>query len=863
MAAVLTLVAVAALAWPQINYLENLTVRNLGPTTMGGRIMDLAVYERDPRIFYVATASGGLWKTENAGMTLAPVFEREATIALGACAVSQRDPNLVWVGTGEGSSRNSVSWGDGVYKSTDGGKTWKNMGLRETMFITRILIDPRNDNVVYVAALGHLWGTNPERGVYKTTDGGATWNLVLKIDERTGIADMRMDPKNPDVLLAAGWERIRYPWDFVSGGPGSGLYKTTNGGRSWRKITRGLPEGPIGRMGISYFRKDPRIVVMTIEYRPPVTPGTQPDTGIVRTRAGGTYRSTDGGESWSKVNDLNPRPFYFSTPMVDPVDDSTIYVLGINLHVSRNRGETFTVLPINARVHVDHHAIWIDPNNSDHILLGNDGGVSQSRDRGATWEHLNFMPLAQYYAVGVDMRKPYWVYGGLQDNGSWGGPTQTTRGSVSFLDFHRVGGGDGFYVQVDPNDWTTLYSESQGGAVSRVNQVTGETRFIRPRPPQGEQYRFNWNTPIHISPHNSHTIYVGGNRLFRSVNRGDTWDVISPDLTTNDPEKLRPGRRSVTPEDTGAERHCTITTISESPLRSGLIWVGTDDGQVHVTQDGGRTWTNVADRIPDHPKLGWVSRVIASRHAPNRAYVTFDDHRRNNFGVYVYVTDDGGQTWRSLAKGLTPNQPVHVIREGERNPALLYLGTEMAVWASLDLGESWMRLGGGFPSVPVHDLVVHPRELDLVVGTHGRGIYIVNTAGLEDLVPATRVRNFVLTRPQTVYLLGRTTGAMSYGDRLWTSPNTQPGTYFQYLLRAEVPGGVKIRVLDAAGTTVHEMDGPGKPGFHSVYWNARARGRLLAEGDYSVVLAIGEERLQTSLRVESLVEQRTAGQGLP
>lgn len=829
-----------------------LNARPLGPSVMGGRIMDIAVYEKEPRIFYIATASSGLWKTDNGGITVAPVFDRGATAAMGAVAVSQSDPNIVWVGMGEGSSRNSTSWGDGVYMSKDGGKTFSHMGLKETHHITKIFIDPKDNNTVYVGALGRLWGPNPERGVFKTTDGGKTWTHVLKgTNDTTGVADMQMDPKNPNHLLVAMWDRERRPWTFRSGGPGSGLWQTKDGGKKWTQITKGMPEGTIGRIGLSFFRKDPKIVIATVE-------AAKFGEGSQRTRTGGIFRSTDGGDSWTKVNDLNPRPFYFSTPKQDPLDVNRIYILGVNVHVSDDAGKTFRNWPINNRVHVDHHAGWIDPSDSNHVLLGNDGGVSQSRDRGTTWEHLNTMVLGQFYAIGWDNRKPYYVYGGLQDNGSWGGPTQTRGEGISFFHWYGVGGGDGFYVQVDPNDWTTLYSESQGGAISRYDQRTGRSQFIQPRqnnvlpaPAQGERFRFNWNAPIFISPHNSQTIYFGGNKLFKSVNRGDVWQVVSPDLTTNDAKKLQPGIESVTPEDTGAERHCTITTIGESPMRAGVVWVGTDDGQVQVTQDDGKTWTNVTANIPDLAANAWVTRVAPSRHSLGRCYVTFDNHRLNDFKTYVYVTDDFGKTWKSLVQGgLSAEEPAHVIREGLRNPNLLYLGTEMGLWMSFDMGGTWTKFkNNNFPTVPVHDLAIHPRELDLIIGTHGRSIWTLNVAPLEEATADNLGKDVHLTRPQNVLLLGMQTQSTGDGDRLWVAPNTQPGTDIAYYVKTAVPTPGKIEIQDAAGAVVMEMDASGAVGLNVIRLNARGRMRLQV-GDYRVVLKLGGKEYTTSLKVE-------------
>ncbi len=746
---------------PAWQLLKNLTPRQLGPTNMGGRVMGIAVYERDPRIFYVASASGGLFKTENNGISFRPVFEREGSISLGAVAVCATDPNIVWVGTGENSSRNSVAWGDGVYKSLDGGKTWASMGLKETMHIGRIVIDPKNPNVVYVGALGRLWGTNPERGVYKTEDGGKTWTKTLFVDDKTGVIDLEMNPNNNREIFASMWQRLRKPYDFISGGPGSGLYKSTDAGRTWRRMTRGLPSTDFGRIGLSYFKKNPKILIGTFEYKPDrkaelaeKPPAKRPtDNGEVKNYAGGTYKSTDGGESWKRLNFLNPRPFYFSTPEQDPADENRIYILGDNLWESNDAGKTFRTM--NIHVHPDHHAFWIDPRDDNHILDGNDGGLFSSYDKGLLWEQLNQLPIGQFYGITVDMRRPYWIYGGLQDNGCWGLPTQTGRGSVAFYDSIGVGGGDGFHCQVDPSDWSTLYTESQGGAISRYDLKTGLSRGIRPRI-QGERVRYNWSTPFIISPHNSYTLYMGGNRLFKTVDRGDHWVPISKDLTTNDPAKQHAGDLSVTPENTGAETHSTIITISESPIREGLIWTGSDDGQVNVTQDGGATWKNVTSSIPGLPANTWCSRVLASKWVEGRAYATFDGHRGNDFKPYLYVTEDFGKTWKPLGAGLPDFDCLYVVIEGQKNRDLLFLGSEMSLRVSLDQGQTWTRFRTKFPTVAVHDLIVHPKELDLVIATHGRSIWTMDVSGLEGLAKDDLDKDVVLTAPQDVLAVAAT-----------------------------------------------------------------------------------------------------------
>jgi photosystem II stability/assembly factor-like uncharacterized protein len=842
----LLLFGLAAFVAAQENLIANLAARSIGPTTMGGRVSDLAVYEKEPRIFYVATAAGGLWKTENGGITMNVVWDKGSTVAMGAVDVSQKDPNLVWIGTGEQNGRNSVSYGDGVYKSTDGGKTWTHMGLKETQHIAQVLIDPKDNDIVYVAAAGRLWGRNPERGIYKTTDGGKSWEHILKLDANTGVNDLVMDPSDNRTLLAGAYDRIRYPWNLVSGGPESGLYKTTDAGKTWRKITKGIPEGTLGRIGLDFHRKDPRKVVAQIEA------GVLGANGQRPRGTGGVFISEDKGESWTKMNNRNSRPFYFSVPRYDPLDENRLYIPDVGIGVSDDKGKT--IRNIRTSVHVDHHAMWINPADNNHILIGQDGGIAQSRDRGVTWEHINTMPLGQFYAVHFDMRKPYWVYGGLQDNGTWGGPTQTSRGGVGYWDWNMVGGGDGFYARVDPEDWRTVYLESQGGATRRIDVVTGQSISMRPSPPSGERYRWNWNTPIELSPHNSKIVYIGGNRLFRSFNRGENMQPISPDLTTNNPDKQKPGEGSVSPENTGAEVHCTIVTIGESPLKPGVIWCGTDDGNVQVTQDFGNTWTNVAPNIPDAPAFGWVTRVTPSRHAAGRCYVTYGNWRMDDRKTYVYVTEDYGKTWLKLSGGLPPEEPAHVIREGISNPSLLFLGTEFGLWISLDRGLTWTKATNNFPTVPVHDVQLHPRELDLVIGTHGRSIYTLNVSALEELNATNLEKDLHLAKPQTVYLLGRTAGGMGFdGDRIWTAPNSQPGTDVCYYLKAEEKGEASITIEDAAGTNIATLNGPAKKGLNVARW--RLGNRRIPAGDYRVTVKVGDKSAVTSVRVEDISEE--------
>lgn len=846
-ASVLLCCGFVSVAWAQPGpdaLLKPIVPRELGPTNMGGRVHNFAVYEKEPRIFYVATAGGGLWKTTSGGIKFSPVFQFQNTVALGDVTIDQSNPDHVWVGMGEENSRNSTSWGDGVYESTDGGKTWTHKGLSETGHISEVVMHPKDKNVLFVGALGDLWNESEHRGVYKSTDGGKTWTKSLFVDQRTGVIDMSMDPRKPDTIVVAMYERFRWPWKFASGGPGSGLYKTTDGGKTWKKITKGLPEGVIGRIGLDRMVTKPDVMIATVEAE----------------KERGVYKSTDGGESWTFLNALNPRPFYFSTPRIDPVDENRVYVPGVNFHYSDDGGKNFKILQMD--IHVDHHDLWIDPTDNNHMILGNDGGVAQTRDRGLTWEHLNNMPLGQFYAVGYDMRKPYWVYGGLQDNGTWGGPTQSHRGAVTFADFVFINGGDGFHAQADPNDWRIVYAESQGGALVRHNMETGERAFIRPRPPQGETYRFNWSSPIVLSPHNSSTVWFGGNKLFKSVNRGDTWIEASPDLTTNDPAKQAP-RAGVSPEDTGAERHCTIITISESSLKPGVVWVGTDDGKVQLTQDDGKTWTEVGANISGVPANTWVSRVAASRHVLGRAYVTFDGHRTGDKNSYVYVTEDFGATWKKLSDSLPKNHVAYSFAEGRQNPDLLFLGTEMGIHVSFDRGASWTRFHqpNGFPTVRVDDLVIHPREQDLIVATHGRSLWIVPIAALEQLTAKNREEAVFLCKPTPVYNFGRVFGGWFEGDRHWTSPNTQPGTTIYYFLKEATTEKVEITVETPAGENIGRLNGTSNAGLNGVRFAPRGGRSPLRSGDMIVTLKVGEKTFKTTVAYEDTVGTTTGNRG--
>jgi len=882
------------LAAEQPNYgtaLKNLQWRELGPANMGGRIDDFAVVESDPDIVYVGAASSGVWKTTNGGTTWEPVFDKEGVSTIGDVTLAPSDPSIVWVGTGEPNNRQSSSWGNGVYKSTDAGKTWTNMGLGDSHHIGRIVIHPANPNVVYVAALGHLWGANKERGVYKTTDAGKSWTQSLFINEDTGVVDMAMDPQSPDTLYAAAYERRRTPYGFNGGGPGGELYKTTDGGATWKKLTKGLPYaegGDVGRIGISIYRRNPNIVYAIIQHS-----------------KGGVFRSEDKGENWTKMSENNPRPSYYSQIVIDPNNDLRIWVMGAPMYYSEDGGKTFVTNRVT-RIHGDYHAMWINPKNSNHMIIGSDGGIHWSYDGGRTWEYVNSVALGQFYEVGVDMRKPYWICGGLQDNGSWCGPSATLfQQGITNEDWFRVGGGDGFYAQVDPSDAAIVYAESQDGNLLRRDLRTNEARPIRPEPKEGEpRYRFQWNSPVVISTHDPKTIYYGGNFLFKSTDRGDTWTKLGGELTTGVDRSKLPILGKVPDKDTlsrhdGVQEYPSVTTISESPLTTSVLWVGTDDGNLQVTRDAGKTWKNVAEKVPGVPRGTYVSRVVASRHAEGTAYVTFDGHRGNDFNPYVFATTDYGETWKAISAGLSGKDgTVHVIREHPRNPNLLFLGTEYGGFVSFDRGANWISLKTNLPTVPVDDIAIHPRENDLIAGTHGRSIWV-----LDDITPLEQLDSKVLNSDLHLFDIRPTVAWRIYGHKgntghqFFVAHNPPYGALISFYLKSkpEEKEQVAITILDKEGKKVREITcgaalsagvrpagGPGpaaggpacepKPGINRVNWDLRytspaeptpeqreaiaagfftgPRGPMVEPGEYTVKIAVGKNEVSKSVTVE-------------
>jgi photosystem II stability/assembly factor-like uncharacterized protein len=791
--------------------LNTMRFRELGPATMGGRVNDIAVVESDPRIIYAATASGGIFKSTNGGTTWAPVFDNEAVSTIGDMAIAPSDPMVIYAGTGEANNRQSSSWGNGVYKSIDAGKTWKHIGLTETHHIGRIVIHPTNPDVAYVAAAGKLWGASKERGVYKTTDGGKTWQHSLYINDDTGVEDIAIDWESPNVLYAGAYQRRRTVFGFNGSGAGSGLYRTMDGGATWAKVTRGMPydlaEGAtpgaaqkeIGRVAVDVYRRNTNIVYATVE-----------------NVNGGVYRSEDKGETWTKMSDTQPRPMYFSKIRIDPNNDLRIWMAGVNLHFSEDGGKTWSQQRGNS-VHSDWHGIWIDPKNSDHAIVGTDGGIYQTWDQGRTWDHHNQIPLGQFYEVGVDMRQPYYICGGLQDNNTWCGPSKTLTGrGPTNEDWFTVGGGDGFYALMDPTDHRIVYAESQDGNLLRRNIETGESRSIRPQPDFGEApFRFQWNSPIVISAYDPKTIYYAGNFVFKSNNQGDIWKKISPDLTTGADRNTMPIMGKVPDRDTrsrhdGVQNFPTITTISESPVSANTLWAGTDDGNLQVTRDGGANWKNVADKT-GAPKGTYVSRVVASKAGEGAAIVTLDGHRNGDFKQYIYLTNDWGETWKSLAGTLPQdNGALNVVREHPRNPNLLFLGGEYGAFMSWDRGANWTKIKMNLPTVPVDDIVIHPRDNDLIFGTHGRSIWILDDiTGLEQMneqVMASDVHLFD-PRPGTMWRQWNNDGGFG-GEKRYVANNPQNGAYLNFYFKNK-PGDsdrVTITIADDKGQTVRAIN---------------------------------------------------------
>ena len=787
----------------------SLKSRHIGPAVTSGRISCVDGVNDDAKILYVGAAGGGLWKTTNGGTTFKPVFDKY-TQSIGSVTIDQNHPDTVWVGTGETWVRNSVSVGTGIYKTTDGGDSWKLMGLKESEHVAKIIIDPENPDIVYVAVLGHLWNSNKERGVYKTTDGGTTWNKILYVDENTGCSDLTIDPSDNNTLFAGMWQFRRKGYTFNSGGPGSGLYKTTDGGANWSKITVGMPEGELGRIAVAYSPVDPAKVY-----------------ALVEAKNSALLRSDDNGENWEEVNissRVAERPFYFSLIVPDPVDTNRIYKPGFTLYVSTDGGKIFTSPFVEGgNVHSDLHALWINPKDNSQMFLGTDGGLYTSVDRGSTWRQFANLPVAQFYHVSVDNKKPYNVYGGLQDNGSWSAPS-ADAGGVENSDWKNIGYGDGFYAFADKYDDNILYWQSQGGNIVRYYKSSGEIKEIRPYSDDAnEKLRFNWNTPVVFSPTQEKVMYVGSEYLFKSTDRGDSWEKISPDLTTNDPGKQKQEESGgLTIDNSTAENYCTIFTISESPVDKMVIWAGTDDGNLQVTSNGGKSWQNVVSNINDLPANTWCSYVSASNFDKNIAYVTYDGHYDGDMKTYVYKTTDLGKTWTSLSRENIKGY-AHVIKEDFVNRNLLFLGTEFGLFVSIDGGNSWSQFTGKTPNVAVRDLVIHPAESDLVIATHGRGILIVDDiTPLRELTPAMLDSDLVVLKSKPSKIKNLRSQQTFPGDDQFRGSNPdEAAQIIYYQKKRHIFGDMYVEIYDSNGKLIKKLPAGKDKGINRVSWSIR------------------------------------------
>jgi photosystem II stability/assembly factor-like uncharacterized protein len=789
--------------------------RSIGPAAAGGRIAALAVEKGRPSVFYVGSATGGVWKTNNGGTTFTPIFDNEPNLSIGAISVSDSNPSIVWVGTGEANNRQSSSWGDGVYKSTDGGATWNRMGLEDTQAIGRIVIDPRNPDVVYVAAAGHLWGPNAQRGLFKTVDGGRTWSKVLFIDNDTGVIDVAIDPQSPNILYAAAYERRRTPWGFDGGGPGSALYKSTDGGATWKKAANGFPTaGNLGRIGIAVYASNPNVVYAVVE--------SQKD--------GGVFRSNDSGETWKRMTSNNLGAAYFSQIVVDPGNDLRVWVMLDGLLFSEDGGAKFK--PRDTDVHADFHALWIDPKNSAHMIAGNDGGLWTTRDMGRNWRFINNMPIGQIYRVGYDLENPYRICGGFQDNGALCGPSRNrSAGGISNRDWQGIHTADGFYAQIDPKNSNIVYTDAQEGALVRFNRGTHEWAPIQPVPNVNEpQYRFTWDAPLVVSPQNPNTLFFGGNYLFKSTDRGDSWTKLGGDLTTNADRYKLPILDKLPSRDTvslnyGVTFYPSITQVSQSPVDANVLWVGTEDGNLQVSKDGGKSWDNVAANVPGLPKGTWVAGIESSHFSGGTAYVTFDGHRSDDFKVYVFRTSDYGKTWRSISSNLTTDDgTAHVIREDPFNSRLLFLGTEFGAFYSTDQGDRWDRLGAGLPNVRVDDIQIQPQQHDLVIGTYGRSFWIFDDIRPWEDFDTAQSAQLTLFKPRPAIEWQKyiDNGSGFAGQSTFNAPNPS-NAIFNYSLKIapEKSQTVKITIKNQGGEIVRNLTGPAKPGINRVSWDLR------------------------------------------
>jgi photosystem II stability/assembly factor-like uncharacterized protein len=831
-----------------------LRFRSIGPAFTSGRVIGFAVEPNNPSHYFVASASGGVWKTINNGNTWTPVFEREGSYSIGCIALDPKNPLTVWVGTGENNSQRSVSYGSGVYKSDDGGKTWRNVGLKNSEHIGRIAIDPKDSNIVYVAAQGPLWGPGGDRGLYKTTDGGKTWNQVLKISENTGVSDVEIDPNNPETIYAAAYQRRRHMWTLIDGGPESAIYKSTDAGATWNKVRAGLPTTDMGRIGLAISPVDSNVIYATVE------------SGD---RKGGIFRSNDRGGSWEKRNEFDAGAMYYGHVVADPKDVDRIYIMNVFLMVSDDGGRTLRRLGEKSK-HVDNHDIWIDPANNDHYLVGCDGGVYESWDRGSNWYFKNNLPVTQLYDVTTDNATPFYnVFGGAQDNFAFGGPSRTRNASgIVNSDWWVTQGGDGFRTQVDPEDPNTIYAELQNGNLVRDDKPTGQRIAITPEVGRNEDpLRWNWDAPFIISPHSHTRLYFAADKLFRSDDRGDSWKVISGQLSRGlDRDKLQVMGK-VWSMDAVAKNQSTAffgnaSALAESPKKEGLIYVGTDDGLLQITEDGGKTWRKV-EKIGDVPELAYVSRIVASVNDPNTVFVAFENHQNADFKPYLFKSTDAGRTWTSIKSNLPANQPVWAIAEDHVNPNLLFAGTEYGLFFTVDGGQKWIQMRGGLPTIQVRDIAIQRRENDLVLGTFGRGFYILdNYTPLRAITPEMVKQEAALfpVKDALMYIQAQPIGGRGksfQGESFFTADNPPFGATFTYYLKEELktkkakrqeaeraaqrsnqpvrlPSGAELSaeeqeeaptmifvITDSQGRVIRRLTGPVTAGFQRINWDLR------------------------------------------
>ena len=860
--------------------LASFSFRALGPARQCGRILHVAVNERRPTTFYLAPSTGGVWKTTNNGTTFASILPGESMVPVGHIALAPSNPDILWVGTGDAASGRIPLRGFGVWKSADAGKTWTSMGLAETRHIGRIAIHPRDPDTVYIAAVGYHFSFNSERGLYKTTDGGKTWTKSLYLGDKVGVVDVVLNPRDPKIVFAATYDKSRIPWNFDEGGPETGIYRSKDAGRTWKRLAGGLPTGKLARIGLVVYPKNPDILYAVIDNqnKRALFEDEAKQTQAARQEAkerpvgGEVYRTDNGGETWTKMNaakDSIGGGKWYGWIYIDPNNDKTVYVPSTSFYRSLDGGKTWGAKGpenIAPSFHVDYHALWVDPANSNHLIMGSDGGLAVSWDFGKTYDVFDHLPLAQYYAIGVDMEEPYNVYGGLQDNGSVKIPSNGPSGRITRDDWKTVGGGDGMVNLVDPEDSRWLYNESQNGAIIRTDQRTGTSRAIRPpaRPKDKPPYRFNWTAPIAISPHNSRILYFGAQLVLRSLNRGDAWQEISPDLTTNDSEKLK-----------GNIEFCTLTSIAESPVTAGVIWAGSDDGKIQLTRNGGGDWADVTGALAaaGGPADCYVTRVFASNFREGTAYVSKAGWHRDVYKPFVFKTENFGQTWASVSGNL-PEGTVYVVVEDRKNPALLFAGTEMGVFATLDGGANWAPLGSNLPPhALVHDLLIHPRENDLISATHGRGIFVTDITPLQEMKDKFWSEAVFLfdVEPKTQWTWRRSGIGQSQGDRIFEVPNEPLGLTVNYFLKGQAPGPVKVRVTDPFGEEVAVLEGKGGPGLQTVFWDMR-RGqaasagqpsqvppagarfgvRMVPPGEYQVTLVVGDKTISKRARVRPM-----------